>query len=667
MRQRPTNRPRIDKFGNVHPPRPVVPGRVAAAVAGLLVLSFLAWGMARAFVSSFERYAPPAVPDIAAGEGSTPAADRAVVVVISGLRADLADEMPTLRTLSQRGASALVNVAWPTTAQTSWTTLLSGTDPELAGAAALTASDRAPRPIAVDNLVQRTRVTRRTVGLAGQRQLLAMLPDLAGGRMFLADNPADDARVVQAALDILADSPPDLLIVQLANVDAVGASRGGRSDEYYRAALQADEQVARLLAGIDLQTTLVVVTSDYGHLDGGGHGGTESLVATVPLIMAGPGVRGDRPPAGAAPRRIKQQDVAPTVAALIGLPIPALSRGAIRFDMLALTPPLEAEKAVALAEQQVRLAAAYRAAMGAEPPAADPAATLDVAKSAWDIRNFPATVELAAQAELDARRAMASAREARIAAERSARLPAALALLGLLAVGVIVMLNRQRLWLVGVALLSWLGPLGDSAKLAGQTANSLWLWSPAVAGAVLAISAAAWARRASSGPAHNSRRVMLWIAALAALTLGLLFAVRPLQVSPSALHNLGDWRNAMLGPVLAALLLGGGAVVVLDRDSGGWRDSVSHSLLFIGVLIVSLAVELIVSYWRLGPSPTWYLPEPQAAYGRLAALLQLMLVAGLGVLLPLLVVPSVHLLQRRRLSRPAMSGGAAPDAQRVRL
>lgn len=667
MRQRATKRPRIDKFGNVRPRRVTVRARVIVAIAGLLIVSFLARSTAQAFVSSFHSYAPPALRDIPAGNGSSPVADRAIVVVVSGLRADVADEMPTLQRLSQRGASALVQVAWPTTRHTSWTTLLSGADPELAGTAALTITDEVPQPLAVDNLLQRTRVTRRSVGLAGQRPWLVMLPDAASGQTFLTESSDDDPRVVQAALDVLTSNPPDLLLVQLANVDAIGGSHGGDSDEYYRAALRADEQLGRLLAGIDLQTTVVAITSDFGHLDGGGHGGTESMVTTVPLVMAGPGVRSGPSAVGQVVEPIDQQDIASTIAALIGLPIPSASTGATRFDMLALTQPLQAEKAVALADQQVRLAEAYRRTMGAEPSVIDPAETLRVAKSAWDIGNFPATIELARQAERDARQAITTARQARITAERRERLPAVLGFLVLFTVSVIVILDWQRLWLAGTALLSWLGPLGGGARLAGLTDNPLWLWSPAVAGGALAIAAGLWARHGSSGSPRCARQSIRWIAALAALAIGIVFAARPVGISPSALESLAAWRNAMLGPVLLTLLLGAGAVIALQPTNGRSRNIMTLSLWFVGALVAALAVELAVSYWHLGSSPTWYLPEPELVYGRLVASLQLMLVAGLGVLLPFVVVPTTLILQRTRPRQPAMPGSAAPDTHRVRL
>jgi hypothetical protein len=46
-----------------------------------------------------------------------------------------------------------------------------------------------------------------------------------------------------------------------------------------------------LLAQVDLSTSAVIVVSDHGHVDRGGHGGDEPEVIEVPTVMAGRGVR----------------------------------------------------------------------------------------------------------------------------------------------------------------------------------------------------------------------------------------------------------------------------------------------------------------------------------------------------------------------------------------
>ena len=60
--------------------------------------------------------------------------------------------------------------------------------------------------------------------------------------------------------------------------------------------------------------TIVVVT-DHGHLDDGGHGGREPEVATAWAAAAGPGIRPGDPPL-----ITRQEEVAPLVLTAVGCP-----------------------------------------------------------------------------------------------------------------------------------------------------------------------------------------------------------------------------------------------------------------------------------------------------------------------------------------------------------
>jgi arylsulfatase A-like enzyme len=108
--------------------------------------------------------------------------------------------------------------------------------------------------------------------------------------------------------------------VYLGAVDFAGHATG--SGAAYRAALRAaDQRVGRLVAAVrsrpsgpDEDWTMVVVT-DHGHLDEGGHGGRQPEVATAWAAAAGPGIR-----PGGPPLITRQEEVAPLVLAAAGCP-----------------------------------------------------------------------------------------------------------------------------------------------------------------------------------------------------------------------------------------------------------------------------------------------------------------------------------------------------------
>ena len=90
----------------------------------------------------------------------------------------------------------------------------------------------------------------------------------------------------------------------------------GYADVARRIAAHLDRIVRLLPAG-----TTVVLTSDHGATDSGGHGGGSDAETVVPLFAFGAGI------AAGARANINQIDLAPTLSCLLGLPFPAASLG----------------------------------------------------------------------------------------------------------------------------------------------------------------------------------------------------------------------------------------------------------------------------------------------------------------------------------------------------
>ncbi len=124
------------------------------------------------------------------------------------------------------------------------------------------------------------------------------------------------------------------------------------------AAKRSDDLLREIVGTLDLTQDTVVVTSDHGHLDRGGHGGPEAILLLEPLVMAGAGVK------SGAYGDTEQADTAPTLAALLGVNIPASAQGRVRTEMLALSPEGLAAVTEAETAQKRTLAEAYGAAIG---------------------------------------------------------------------------------------------------------------------------------------------------------------------------------------------------------------------------------------------------------------------------------------------------------------
>jgi hypothetical protein len=146
-----------------------------------------------------------------------------------------------------------------------------------------------------------------------------------------------------------------LLIVAVTQTDSAAHRYGGRSEEYRQMVGAADECVKSFVTALDDGNTTFLVTSDHGHIDlrgHGGHGGLEDEVINVPLVLAGKGIRASRG------WRAEQVDIAPSICALLGLPLPASSQGRILWQALDV-PPGEEPALRARENEQRALAASH--------------------------------------------------------------------------------------------------------------------------------------------------------------------------------------------------------------------------------------------------------------------------------------------------------------------
>ena len=168
----------------------------------------------------------------------------------------------------------------------------------------------------------------------------------------------------------------ELLVAQLSEADVQSHCSGSSPTvdpraSYIGALSTAAERIEELVRDLDATTTLLIA-SDHGTVDGGGSGGSEPLSVDVPLIAyrAGSQIGADHahelttPPLGV--RRTdgwRTIDVAPTISALLGLPVPRQSEGVPITPLLPLAnqPKLSHVHAdVFIARQRLALALATK-------------------------------------------------------------------------------------------------------------------------------------------------------------------------------------------------------------------------------------------------------------------------------------------------------------------
>ena len=354
---------------------------------------------------SFVEYRTPYAFDLPGGRATEPLTDRVVLVLIDGLRVDRAQEMPTLRRLMEEGAYRIAVTGEPSLSYPSWTVVATGTYQEISGVI----TNWYEGQVKVDNVfaaAQRAGLRTVLVGSPGWEMLFG--PWFDEKHVYDKEGSEDpDLDVSRKVVELArVGKLGDLNLVYFGATDDVAHAFGGASEEYARAAARIDELLSQVVDALDPSTTTLVVTSDHGHIDTGGHGGWEPVVKEVPLILWGRGVK-----AGSYGGKVGQADIAPTIAALLGTPHPTHSTGMVLVEMLDLSEDQRASRLAAVADVQAAFTREYVAFHRGEEPQLevseeDPARLLDEAASLRE-----------------------SARAAHLATGRWARFPSAVAVL----------------------------------------------------------------------------------------------------------------------------------------------------------------------------------------------------------------------------------------------
>jgi len=329
--------------------------KIILSVMVLIIIGPGSYLWAMVLLDSLYKYQSPLKGKLPLGQPTHPLVQQVVMVIVDGLRYDTSLEMPYLNSLREEGASAvMVGISNPAS-QSAWTTLVSGAGPEINGAPFLDPEHTDEiQPIAIDHLYVEVQRAGFTGGLAGSNWWQKMVPDrFLYAQFFVEDEDAADEQVVDTALRFLKNFHLNYLLIHLNQVDQASRRYGVASSEYRQAALGVDALMRDIAQATDVQRNVLIVVSDYGHPKRGERGQYGQMVLTVPFVMVGPAVvPGDY-------GQIAPEDVAPTVAALLGTAIPSAAQGHIPFDMLRMDEVQRAVKQVTQAQQRLELGRAY--------------------------------------------------------------------------------------------------------------------------------------------------------------------------------------------------------------------------------------------------------------------------------------------------------------------
>jgi len=422
-------------------------------VGGLILALGAIFWMAAMMDSLFSYRSPLANNPPEPGEGSGVRSTRRVVfILVDALREDTAlnsQVMPFLAQLRQQGATATMHSRPPSYSQPGYSTLLVGAWPDLNDGPAVNLEYEDIPTFTQDDLFTAAHRAGLKTAISAFNWFDKLVPQEAVDISFYTteEDQLADEQVVAAAIPWLQTDAYQLILIHFDQVDYAGHHEGGPQDPRWdEAARRADDLIRRLAAILDLSQDTILVVSDHGQIDGGGHGGDEAVTLTEPFVLAGagviPGEYGD----------INLVDVAPTLATLLGVNLPATSQGRPLTEMLELVPEQAQALQGRLTAQQGELLEKYTQAIG-QP------------------FELPAGTSVAAF-----QKALEDARSARLVREQLLRTLLAL-IVAVLPLYWIVRSKRQVLWLVAGALLYVLTFNVLYAVVGGHTYSLSWVSS----------------------------------------------------------------------------------------------------------------------------------------------------------------------------------------------
>ncbi len=449
----------MKKSSHVHHQNTSPRHRLWVGFLAIVFVALFAAGLAITQMYSIYNYRSPlnANPPAPGAPSGQPLTRRLVLVLLDGLREDTSlrpEVMPFLNELRALGGWATMHSRPPSVSSPGFSILVTGAWQDLNGGPVMNPlSDEFPA-ITQETIFAAVHGAGLRTGISGYSWLKLIPPGAVdAGFNYAGEDESADRQVLDAALPWLDSQDYQFVLIHIDQIDDAGHNEGGPLDPRWDAAAsRSDEMLREIVSHLDLGLDTIMVVSDHGHIDRGGHGGPEPAALTEPFVMAGAGVRPGQYP------DMQMADIAPTIAAMFGANIPAASQGHVLTGMLVLSDEQQADIQIALTDQQAQLEQRYIAAIGGQPVEVLLTPGQDVVDS------YQHTME--------------AARQARLLRERILRAAVALCLV---AAAVILLLKKGRevLWLLAGGLLCAALFHLLYAVPTGRTYSFSWITTPA--------------------------------------------------------------------------------------------------------------------------------------------------------------------------------------------
>jgi predicted AlkP superfamily pyrophosphatase or phosphodiesterase len=268
----------------------IIPGTI-----GLLLLAIGAALWAFKLMDSVQTYRSPIAhtPPSPGQSLGNPLTHQMVIVLIDALRYDTSTNsavMPFLNHLRSQGASATMHSQPPSFSAPGWATILTGSWPTINDAQLFNPPDAtSARTFTQDDIFSAAQHAGLKTAVSGYAWFEGMLANSGVDASFytIGEDNIADLDVVNAAMPWL-KSDYQFILIHLDQVDYAGHHQGGPlNPNWDAAAARADALLSNIVASMDLSKDTVMVISDHGQINRGGHGGPDPITLVEPFVIAG--------------------------------------------------------------------------------------------------------------------------------------------------------------------------------------------------------------------------------------------------------------------------------------------------------------------------------------------------------------------------------------------
>lgn len=236
--------------------------------------------------------------------------NKVCLIIIDGLRLDAINSMPFVKNLidSNKALFSISKVEKPTISRPGYMRILTGSSTDINGI--FSNIQHIPSPIlGISDLAISKKLK---TSLCGYFWVYELFPFTFHHKYIYYIR---DGKTFSDSMNILTSSTPDFFIIHPMSVDNAGHQFGGFSNEYKKEAQKIDYEISKLYYSLIESNYSIIITSDHGHLDFGGHQIYHKTTYLTPFIFINLSNKKFD-----IPLYINQIDIAPTICDLLGIP-----------------------------------------------------------------------------------------------------------------------------------------------------------------------------------------------------------------------------------------------------------------------------------------------------------------------------------------------------------